>query len=81
MFTTFNDSVKIFLWEQETSKKEVATQGVQIDGFTEKEQRIVRLENVGDVLFQAFLLDNMAVENKKINVELYTIYYIKESGL
>jgi len=39
------------------------------------------LENVGDVLFQAFLLDNMAVENKIINVELYTIFYIKESGL
>ena len=63
------------------ARKEVATQGVQIDGFTEKEQGIVRLENVSDVLFQAFLLDNMAVENKKINVELYTIYYIKESGL
>ena len=61
------------------ARKEVATQGVQIDGFTEKEQGIVRLENVSDVLFQAFLLDNMAVENKKINVELYTIYYIKES--
>ena len=63
------------------ARKEVATQGVQIDGFTEKEEGIVRLENVSDVLFQAFLLDNMAVENKKINVELYTIYYIKESGL
>ena len=63
------------------ARKEVATQGVQIDGFTEKEQGIVRLENVSDVLFQAFLLDNIAVENKKINVELYTIYYIKESGL
>lgn len=63
------------------ARKEVATQGVRIDGFTEKEQGIVRLENVSDVLFQAFLLDNMAVENKKINVELYTIYYIKESGL
>ena len=63
------------------ARKEVATQGVQIDGFTEKEQGIVRLENVSDVLFQTFLLDNMAVENKKINVELYTIYYIKESGL
>lgn len=47
------------------ARKEVATQGVQIDGFTEKEQEIVRLENVSDVLFQAFLLDNMAVENKK----------------
>lgn len=47
------------------ARKEVATQGVQIDGFTEKEQGIVRLENVSDVLFQAFLLDNMAVENKK----------------
>lgn len=63
------------------ARKEAAIQGVQVDGFTEKEYGIVRLENVGDVLFQAFLLDNMAVENKIINVELYTIFYIKESGL
>ena len=63
------------------ARKEAAIQGVQVDGFTEKEYGIVRLENVGDVLFKAFLLDNMAVENKIINVELYTIFYIKESGL
>ena len=63
------------------ARKEAAIQGVQVDGFTEKEYGIVRLENVGDVLFQAFLLDNMAVENKIINVELHTIFYIKESGL
>lgn len=63
------------------ARKEAAIQGVQVDGFTEKEYGIVRLENVGDVLFQAFMLDNMAVENKIINVELYTIFYIKESGL
>ena len=63
------------------ARKEAAIQGFQVDGFTAKEYGIVRLENVGDVLFQAFLLDNMAVENKIINVELHTIFYIKESGL
>ncbi|MFR2125012.1 MULTISPECIES: hypothetical protein [Dorea] len=55
-------------------------QEIQIAGFTEKEYGMVRLENVGGVLFQALLFDNILVENKKLNVELYTMY-IKESGL
>lgn len=61
-------------------RKEAALQEIQIAGFTEKEYGMVRLENVGDVLFQALLFDNILVENKKLNVELYTMY-IKESGL
>ena len=62
------------------ARKEAAIQGMQIEGFTEKEYGMVRLENVGGVLFQALLFDNILVENKKLNVELYTMY-IKESGL
>lgn len=61
-------------------RKEATLQEIQIAGFTEKEYGMVRLENVGGVLFQALLFDNILVENKKLNVELYTMY-IKESGL
>ena len=61
-------------------RKEAILQEIQIAGFTEKEYGMVRLENVGGVLFQALLFDNILDENKKLNVELYTMY-IKESGL
>ena len=61
-------------------RKEAILQEIQIAGFTEKEYGMVRLENVGGVLFQALLFDNILVENKKLNVELFTMY-IKESGL
>lgn len=40
------------------ARKEVAIQGMQIEGFTEKEYGMVRLDNVGEVLFQVLLLDN-----------------------
>ena len=33
-----------------------------VDGFTEKENEMVRLENVEDVLFQALLLDDVRIE-------------------
>lgn len=59
------------------ARKEVAIQGVQIDGFTEKEHGMVRLENVGDVLFQALLLDDLSIENSSILAEVYTVYISK----
>lgn len=55
-------------------RKEAAMQGIQIEGFTEKEYEMVRLENVGDVLFQAFLLDNVKAESNNIYAEIYTMY-------
>lgn len=54
-------------------RKEAAMQEMQIEGFTEKEYGMVRLENVGDVLFQALLFDDIKAEYDKIYVELYTI--------
>lgn len=54
------------------ARKEVAMQGVQIDGFTEKEYGMVRLENVGDVLFQGLLLDDMKLEDGKMYAEFCT---------
>ena len=54
-------------------RKEAILQEIQIAGFTEKEYGMVRLENVGGVLFQALLFDNILVENKKLNVEFRKI--------
>ena len=54
------------------ARKEAAMQGVQIEGFTEKEYGMARLENVGDVLFQGLLLDDMKLEDGKMCAEFYT---------
>lgn len=51
---------------------------MKIEGFTEKEYGMVRLENVYNVLFQALLFDNIKVDGNKIYTDLYAIYhYIK----
>ena len=57
------------------ARKEAASTEVQVEGFTEKEYGMVRLENVGDVLFQALLFDNVKFEVNRIYVDLYTIYH------
>ena len=56
------------------ARKEAAMQGVQIDGFTEKEYGMVRLENVGDVLFQALLLDDVKLHSKKMYMDFCIVY-------
>ena len=50
------------------ARKEAAMQDMQIEGFTEKEYGMVRLENVGDVLFQALLFDDIKAEYDKIYI-------------
>ena len=59
------------------ARKEVAVQGVQIDGFTEKEHGMVRVENIGEVLFQALLLDSVRLNNAKMYAEFCTIYFLQ----
>ena len=59
------------------ARKEVAVQGMQIEGFTEKEYGMVRLEKVWDVLFQALLFDNTGVRKKKLCAELMTVFLKK----
>lgn len=59
------------------ARKEAAMQGMQIKGFTEKEYGMVRLENVGDVLFQALLLDDVSIKNSSILAKVYTVYISK----
>lgn len=58
------------------ARKEAAMQGMQIEGFTEKEYGMVRLENVGGVLFQVLLLDDMKYLDEKIYAEFYNIYFM-----
>ena len=54
------------------TRKKAAMQGTQIEGFTEKEYGMVRLKNVGDVLFQALLLDDIRLEDDKMYAEFCT---------
>ena len=56
------------------SRKEAALQKMQIEGFTEKEYGMVRLEKVGDVLFQVLLLDDIKIDNKNMYANFYSIY-------
>lgn len=51
------------------ARKEAAMQGLQIEDFTEKEDGLVRLGNVGEVLFQVLLLDDVKTDNKNIYVD------------
>ena len=57
------------------TRKEVSMQEMQIEGFTEKEYGMVRLENVGEVLFQALLLDNVRFEDDKICTEFCICFW------
>ena len=43
----------------------------------EEEQRIVRLENVRNVLFQTLLLDNVIVENRMFHAQMCTIMLLE----
>ena len=55
------------------ARKAVVSNGVEYRHLSEQEQKIVRFEGVGDVLFQALLLDNVSIENGMFHAEMYTI--------
>ena len=59
------------------ARKEAALQEIQIEGFTEKEYGMVRLEKVGDVLFQALILDNVSCQEKYMYAEFISIYCVE----
>ena len=58
------------------ARKEAALQKKQIEGYTEKEYGMARLENVGDVLFQTLLLDDVKWDGVRMIANLYVIYTI-----
>lgn len=62
----------------EAARKSVASDGVEYGHFTEQEQKIVLLEDVRDVLFQALLLDDVEYGDGKLSANLHTIYCLNE---
>lgn len=59
------------------ARKEAALQEIQIEGFTDNEYGMVRLENVENVLFQSILFDNVRICGKKLYIELVTLYMLE----
>ena len=62
----------------EAARKSVVPDGVEYGHLTEQEQKFVLLDGVGDVLFQALLLDDVEYGNGELSANLYTIYCLKE---
>ena len=62
----------------EAARKAVVSDGVGYGHLTEQEQKIVRLDGVGDVLFQALLLDDVEYGGSKLSATLHTIYCLNE---
>lgn len=58
------------------ARKEADLKEMQIEGFSEKEYAMVRLENVGDVLFQALLVHDMKWDGAGMSANLYAVYTI-----
>ena len=46
---------------------------IELNGLSEVEISMVKLEGVREVLFQALLLDDVKFEDRKMYAELYTI--------
>lgn len=58
----------------EAARKSAASDGADYGHLAEREQRRVRLEGVGDVLFQALLLDDVEYGGGELAANLHTIY-------
>ena len=59
------------------ARKEAAMWDMQIEGFTEKDHGMVRLEKVRDVLFQALLLDDVKIDNRIVKADVNTIIKLR----
>lgn len=55
------------------ARKEATSVNMQAEGFTEKEYGMVKLENVGEVLFQVLLFDDVKYDGVRMFANLYTI--------
>ena len=64
----------------EAARKSAAADGVEYGHLTEPEQKIVLLDGVGDVLFQALLLDDVEYSGSGLSANLHTIYCLNEKG-
>ena len=59
-----------------SARKAVALENVEIEGLSEIELGMVKLESVREVLFQALLLDDVKFEDGKMYAELCTIFLL-----
>ena len=62
----------------EAARKSGVMDGVEYGHLTEQEQKIVLLDGVGDVLFQALLLDDVEYGGHELSASLHTIYCLNE---
>jgi hypothetical protein len=62
----------------EAARKSVVSDGVGYGHLTGQEQRIVLLEAVGEVLFQALLLDDVEYAGNELSANLHTVYCLNE---
>lgn len=62
----------------EAARKSVVSDGVEYVDFTEQEQKIVLLNGVREVLFQALLLDDVEYAGNELSANLHTIYCLNE---
>ncbi len=62
----------------EAARKSVKADGVEYGHLTGPEQKTVLLDGVGDVLFQALLLDDVEYSSKGLSADLHTIYCLNE---
>lgn len=58
------------------ARKAVALENIELEGLSEIELGVVKLESVREVLFQALLLDDVKFKDGKMYVELCTIYLL-----
>ena len=59
-----------------SARKVVALEDIELEGLSEAELSMVKLESVREVLFQALLLDDVKFEDGKMYAELYSIYIL-----
>ena len=60
-----------------SARKAVALEDIELEGLSEAELSMVKLESVRDVLFQTLLLDDVKFEDGKMYAELCTILLVE----
>lgn len=60
-----------------TARKAVAFENIELEGLSETELSVVKLESVREVLFQALLLDDVKFEDGKMYADLCSIYLLE----
>lgn len=59
-----------------SARKLVVLENIEMEGLSEAELSMVKLESVREVLFQALLLDDVKFEDGKMYAELSSIYLL-----